>query len=350
MNSSEGLVAFGYRFMGPVLARYCEDVYLNLMATNSHSRLFFLAREGYFLKDIVEYYFRLKRYELPLQSKYLVVSRVFLFKILLIEIDNIHHTLNHSYSGSLANLLRCRYAFSGAEINYILEAIPELEDCAHLDIELPRDIEIVLRYLKQISSLMSDMLYQKHRSYLEYLSSIDYGGEEVHLFDLGYSGTIQKLLTNITGVPSIGHYFVTTPQAQDTHNCKFIGHLAANKVFNEGYALLDRSLYLEAILTAPQGQLIDICSDNTNTRFIYGKETAAQKNFFMLREVVRGAKEYCKDVVSNQGLLDHDEVAAYYKAFISNENNFPEAIKKVIEVDDSISGFGVINPLSVFRN
>ena len=77
--------------------------------------------------------------------------------------------------------------------------------------------------LKTSSTLLMTHAKHENRAYLTYLESIGFFDEsEDVLIDLGYSGTIQNYLHQLSGEKLIGEYFVTTEKVkrvEDENNC-----------------------------------------------------------------------------------------------------------------------------------
>lgn len=346
MSNGSGLHDFGYRFLGPVVTAFFDRI----VTVGGSEKLYFLAREGYFLKQLFERYCSVTGSSLSGQAEYLYCSRAFLFKLSLLEADLVDDTLVHHYKGTFLNFLIRRYGLNGGDIDRILCKTPAMSAEFDKEIRLPSETVMVGKLLSGVVDALRPELECKRDLYLSYLQGIDFldGSEQRAVIDIGFSGTIQKLLSRMTGKRTVGHYMVTTQKAIDTELCSFYGHFATGQAFSEGFTLLDRSLYLEALLTAPHGQVVDIFNINGVTRFGYASKTLAQHHFGLLEAVVRGAEQYMEDTVPDGAQLTAEDIPGYYNSLVSSLSGFPAELRSIIEVDDHISGFGVINPAQLF--
>lgn len=340
---------FGYRFLGPVVTAFFDSMSFSCRESNSKS-LYFLAREGYFLKCLYAHYSRKSLISEELKVEYLLCSRAFLFKLMLCDMSKLHITLAHHYQGTLGEFLVRRYGLCGGDIDQVLAQgkISKMEMQAK--IKLPRDSGIVQRYMERVHNALREQVIAKEAIYKSYLEDIGFLNSDnpKHVVDIGFSGTIQKALSDLTGQKTVGHYMVTTKNADNTNLCEFNGYLGRDKSFSEGFSLLDRSLFLEAILTAPHGQVVDIFSIDGETRFGFSSNTKAQHQFGSLRAVVEGAKSYMDDVLPESLQLGAEEIPEYYDSLVSNMSGIPRELRAMLDVDDHISGFGIINPVQLF--
>lgn len=342
-SKMDELKGFGYRFLGPVIVSFFDEIEKK---KNTDAPLFFLAREGYHLQSLFEYYCKTLNKEC--NTRYLLCSRVFLFKLCLSDVNLIPMTLDHHFKGSLLSLLVRRYGFSGAQINKIINEVKSSKKLLETEISLPSRKDVAIKVLGEVSELFRDELKNKKQLYLNYLEDIDFASATSRVVDIGFSGTIQKILSKLTDSQLIGHYMVTTKNAVNNSQCTFHGHFAEQKEFGEGFSLLDRSLYLESLLTAPHGQVNDIFDEFDGCRFLYSTKTRAQSEFYLIEQVIRGVKEYMDDTIKENLQLSKNFIPEYYSSFVRHPEYFPEDLRNILEVDDHISGFGVLNPVKVF--
>jgi len=343
------LKAFGYRFIGPVVVAFF-DAFSKEAKGHGINKLYFLAREGYFLKELYSHY---QSYGLGISdvnSEYLLCSRAFLFKLMLVDQNQLRDTLIHHYRGSFKDLLVRRYGFNGGDIDIIVFNRVISHADLGMQVKLPSDSDLVEEMLSKVAVAIESQLDDKVSIYNNYLNTIGFyeSGVTKHVVDIGFSGTIQKALSSLTGQQTVGHYMVTTPRAVDGVSCKFNGYFGRDKSFQSDFKLLSRSLFLEAMLTAPHGQIVDIFNVDGETRFGFSAKTRAQHEFGQLRAVMEGAKSYMDDVLPESLQLGADEIPAYYDSLVSGMLGFPRDLRAVFDVDDHISGFGIINPTQLF--
>ncbi|WP_430459477.1 hypothetical protein ACQUQU_09685 [Thalassolituus sp. LLYu03] len=348
MNSTtQELHDFGYRFIGPVVTAFFDKV-LACCSGHEPKTLYFLAREGYFLKQLFDHYQVISGCRPELKSQYLLCSRAFLFKLALADKKLIPSTLQHHYKGSLLNFLTRRFGFSGADINKIMVRLPHITAQMESEVKLPSEAVRIEKVLTDISQLFRSELQAKSELYAEYLKGLGFRNGPLNVLDIGFTGTIQTLLSAMTGESTIGHYMVTTSRAKDTDSCQYYGHLSSGQSFGKGYPMIDRSLYLESVLTAPHGQIIDIFSVNGQSRFGFAQKTRAQHHFEILQQINEGAVSYMQDVLPDETQLAAEDIPEYYAGIVADPASFPMDLRAILEVDDHISGFGVLNPAQLF--
>lgn len=305
---------------------------------HSPSKIFFLSREGYFLKRIYDNLVDAGLVKF-VPSEELMVSRAFLFKILLFSGKDISLALDLSYKGTLKNLLKDRFCLNDKEIlsqklSYSLE------------IELPRDKDKVVKCLSNFIT-DNELLNNEYEDYVLYLNSTGFFEQECPMVvDLGYAGTIQKLLSILFEKNTKGFYFINTNKKPfdifEGKKVEYYGCLYNNIKFGEGYSLLDRSLILEGLLTAPYGQLRGINKISNRFIFIRGCKTVSQKHFHMLEIMIDAILDYINSIGVIGG--ENKEIKRGILINFDNETKLRSVIYDILELDDNISGIGLINP------
>lgn len=345
MLKNTSLKEFGYNFLGPILSVYTSNLVEKLKDIPGQGKVFHLAREGYALKQA----FNIVNSD-NISSDYLYVSRTFLFRITLDIESSWTFSVKHSFDGLLGDFFISRYAFTAEQTEMILEGYDDTTE-----IQLPKDYKKIVTILKEKQAVISDLVSSTRSIYQTYLSSIGFTDSQNTpvVTDIGYSGTIQKLLTIITNRDIYGVYMITTQSGQvdiDGYSA-FIEHVyKTDVVMGGGYMMLDRSMFLEALLTAPNGQFIDILKDlnSDDFHFCFGKQTYTQENFSDLSIVVEGALSFVKHSVDSNIVFSVDEVEEIFSAYVTQRNFIPRASWPLFVLDDAISGQGNLNPLTFF--
>jgi hypothetical protein len=341
--------SFGAAFLGPILALYLSSLFAYIKK-NRVQKLWLLSREGYFLRQalmVLKNDCGLKNLEL----EYVYVSRTLLFKLALLDERLWEITLEHSYRGTILSFFQNRYGFNRNEIGAISTSLRE-GGCDYTQfISLPNDKDKMLGLISKSKESFELSVLQTKSHYLEYLKSIEFNNQDVkHMVDIGYSGTIQKLLSKLTGARSVGHYFFTTAKAANEAGLEFIGHILENVSSESNRNLIDRSLFIEAILTAPHGQVKSIIRNvDGGIKFVYGPETAAQQNFRILQNIFNGAIDYAQETIHNDEIMSVPDLEFYYSRFVNTPALFPESVRGILDLDDTISGFGIVNPIRFFK-
>ena len=347
MNKHTSLYEFGQNFLGPIcseyffhIKEYCEKHQIDYLG--------FLAREGYLFQLI---YQRLQQASLfPLiSSGYIYASRSFLFRLGINDETSLDYSLEHGFSGSLRQLLVRRYGLSESQIESVFNS-------TQLDQEwvLPEQKQDLKTLLLSQASKLEILIKQTRDDYTLYIETTGLANaKRPLLLDVGYSGTIQKLLCYMLEKDSHGLYFIATkPGEQKIHdNCVTMsGVFKTNVKMGGGYLMLDRSLFLEGLLTAPQGQFIDIHKQQTSNKFdfSFARKAYAQNNFHELNVIFDGAIDFVAEAFLHNIRYSITEIEMLFTQFVTKRNMLPQASWPMFDVDDAISGNPNVNPLSLF--
>ncbi len=349
MDKNTSLYEFGYNFLGPICSEYFHHL-AEYSACFNKPRLLFLAREGYFFQRA---YRQLAAHQLinPLPNDYLYVSRTFLFRINIADPETWQWSLSHKFKGTLAQLLSARFAFSLDQIESIYST-EELEQQWILPEQLT-ELEVV--FSSKIHAL--DKLVKDSRmAYLDYLSSLAINcTDDLIMLDVGYSGTIQKLLTKMLDKNTNGLYFIATKEGEHHiygNQAQIRSVFKQGVTMGDGYTMLDRSLFLESLLTAPEGQFIDIAKTSEYSLqpfiFLFGRHANTQRNFHELNRLMQGAEDAICYAFKHQVRYSPEEIEMIYEQYAYKRNLLPSASWSLFDVDDAISGNGNVNPLQLF--
>ncbi|MBD3842313.1 MAG: hypothetical protein IE909_10585, partial [Campylobacterales bacterium] len=344
----EELMDFGYKFYGPVFSVFFQfiDSYVK---NNNIKKLYFLAREGYFLKQMYE---RLasENFVKDIDTEYLLVSRAFLFRLLLGTDKDVDYALKARFNGTLKSLLEDRFALNMNEIDEFLLTQEELS----MPVLLPENMDEIKTFLSaKVQTHSLNFIQESFNAYEKYLNELGFLKEEQPcVVDFGYNGTIQKTLSKLFMKDLSGVYFINSNKSNQEvlgdNICEFISCFREGVTFGEGYELLEKSLVFEGLLTSPEGQLRNILNINGNVKSFHGIHTTAQHKFHYLDAIVEGAIQFMvemnKSNVDSQRFTEEVE-----KIFSVNVKNIDHSLLKLLELDDKISGFNVIN-LSIVIN
>ena len=118
--------------------------------------------------------------------------------------------------------------------------------------------------------------------YKKYLNSFNFTKETILFSDIGYAGTIPKVLTGILKRNTQAFLAIASDPGVHNigdHNCHIESCLCPGAKFGGNLELLNKSLLFESILTAPHGPFIQIESDkNNNIIFKNGETVFLQRN------------------------------------------------------------------------
>ena len=350
MHSSTALKDFGYNFLGPI----CSEYFYSLQDRCNElkpSAIGFLAREGYLFDLIYQQLVAKRLIEQPLANFYLLASRTFLFRISIADPITWQWSLEHKFYGTLRKLLLGRFGFTLSEIESLFSP-------SELNVmwQLPAERATLELHFKEKLAAFDGLVTESRSAYLDYLRSVGINdSSKLLLCDVGYAGTIQKLLTRLLQSNTYGVYFITNQQGDYLigDNTASMYTTFKDKVnMGDGYIMLDRSLFLEALLTSPNGQFLDICKTSDACAkafsFAYGREAFAQKNFQHLNLVFKGAIEAVCHAFENNIRYSIDEIEMLYEQFATKRVLLPRASWPLFDVDDAISGNGIVDPMRLF--
>ena len=281
----------GYAVWGPLLFGFMT--WLIEQVQRDNGRIFFLAREGWFLIKLYEQIrsaLAARGVNLP-EGQYLAVSRrSTMGPMAAVDFDPEFIVRGARFQGSLGELLKARLGVElGADVP---------ESSLTIDTERDRDgaVALVRRLEERIVARTRDRL-DRLRSYLAQ-EGADQAGSLI--VDVGYSGTIQSALQTITGASYKGAYMVTSPAANDV--VKRGG--SADGYFSHNYApslVRDYPMILEAVLTAPHGPTVDYQNESGRMEPVFGASSEAQSYFPYLEEQFEGISAYFADLLNTYG-------------------------------------------------
>jgi hypothetical protein len=335
----------GSVLLAPIFLHFNNNLF---DSTNNGEKLFFLAREGYWLQQAFDRFNQCKASDRS--SAYLLTSRAFLFKIGLLEPRTYQYSLNFKFSGSIYQLIRTRFMLSDVSINKAFTAKEQQRV-----ISLPKDMDKVAKLIQHRITPLTPIIEQIKSAYHEYLSDLGYFDQPVsHIVDAGYSGTIQTLLTLIFNHPTCGHYLIASKPGFHQvghHTIEMRGYLKEGVTLGDGYIPLDRSMFLESLLTSPQGQFQDIRYSplpEKKYEFFYGRKISSQHHFHLLEQICNSAIVRMEAHVKNGISFTQQEVEQIYTTFVTKRGLFPRSAWPVFALDDDIANEGTVSPLDFF--
>lgn len=341
----ESLQQLGAVFLSPVMSYFNQ----HLLDNRPQDRpLFFLAREGYWLeRSFCEY---AQAQQTAVNTHYMLVSRAFLFKIGLLNPATYDYSLNFKFAGSMYELLRTRFMLSDPTIKQIFSSKEQAEK-----VMLPADLGKVSSVLEDKLEQLEPVISQSSKAYQAYLQSLGFfDHKSVDIVDIGYGGTIQTLLSLIFQVDTNGHYLIASNpgvKQVEGHIVRMTGYLKEGVKLGGGYIPLDRSMFLEGLLTAPVGQFQDIRFSPLPSKtfdYYYGRKVSTQHNFHLIETICKGAFEQMAYNVKHNIDFSRQEVESLYSAFVSKKGMLPRDSWPLFEIDDDITSEGTVNGIDFF--
>ncbi|MCH4092137.1 rhamnan synthesis F family protein [Acetobacter sp.] len=336
----------GRVLLGPLLTTFLARLALH-PALAGLEHLHFLSREGHFLCRL---YTHLRTHwlpHLPEASVFPISRRVAISASQAARFDpgSLFHA-GDGYRGSMADLLAAR-------LGVVVPATDPLHD---LIVALPEDRGTV----RNLTLLLRETILQQARTTRDELQAwaasqgID-GDTEIRrgVVDVGYGGTIQRHLQTALDVSFTGFYIAAEPGMRRVEKT---GGLAFGLLASGERALAFRheaSIFLEAILTAPHGQVTGYDTSVTPPRPRFASGGLSQQNFPILERIIDGAEAYLTDLLDSYGpsvlqALQHGEAAALapLSALQRGAIRLSSEISGALFTEDAFCGRGEISVIN----
>jgi FMN phosphatase YigB (HAD superfamily) len=308
-------------------------------------RLYFSSREGHFLQRLYE---RMREdcaldNDLP-ASRYLPMSRrAVIMASQATSFDPAGVTEAGGFQGSAESLLRARLGYT---INWTRRLV--------FPVRLPKDREYVQRILRILQPQIVARAAVERAAMVAYCRQVGLLEEEpIGLVDVGYSATIQHGLQQILGRPLSGFYMATSSRAAAAQQ----GGGRAYGCFQDALRgdmrpedFMHRTVLLEALLTAPHGQLARFELDGEGwAKPVFLDGGISQRGFSVLERIFQGGLDYCRDSIEAAGREVLGAVPpARQSAFAAFEAVFAGTIRvsarlaQAMYLDDTFCGNGEI--------
>jgi hypothetical protein len=343
-TSSAERMLIGRSLLAPLLYTFYKRLFTRLATSSVDDTkpldIFFLSREGYLLKKGFDRIAKMRDLRGLFCSHYLMVSRVMLSKAAFHLSESHNIIARHQFNGSFKSFLASRLGVSEDEISAIALKHPFLNKRYHFDGHL------------EACRVAAEELDLRGESeiYLEYLKASGFTRSNLKIVvDLGYSGTIQDLLSLIVHGGIRGYYLITTPAATSSAGIskKNDKHgLVASGVSWGSCALLDKSILLETLLTSPQGTCLGIKKVNQEFTFIHGPKCSTQHRFDEVEDIFDNAMDHVI-CMFEQGIedLDYQSLSALYSGVVSSScfRNPESCLASLLEIEDKYSGNDLLN-------
>ncbi|WP_396621490.1 HAD family hydrolase [Marinobacter sp. W-8] len=344
-GSYRSLYEFGEMFLGPILSVYAREV-----ESSAEERLpVCLAREGWLFHKL---FGELKADGLAnFQNEpvYLKVSRTVLLRSLLGDENAWEMAFSAEFRKStVLDLLIRRFGFSMHEAFSTLPG-----EILHRELELPHQAGELREWIKPYKSALAGAVKPTLEGLQESFELAGLSQPEIEplFLDIGYSGTIQKLLTHLLKKDTTGLYFIALKAGSHnvgTFRAKMSGVFHQGIEWNQGHMLLDRSLLLESLMTAPHAQVVDVRVSPSGLKYFYGKEAPTQKFFQDLDVIFRGAIDEVKRLLAHDIYYSVSDIEDLYRVMVTTPGAIPKAAWHLFGIDDDFYGNGELNSLQVF--
>ena len=288
---------FGYVVMGPALSVFMAWL-LQRAETDGIEKLLYASREGHLLvqaHQAVEQH-RSALGQRTAEGAYFLCSRPATGLAAAVRAENMALLLQAHFTGSFADLLRQRFCVQD------LTAFTERwgEKAMQQPGRLPEDSARFTQLLNDSFDLLQPLAAAAAQRYQGYAQDI-MQGKRCALVDIGYAASIQKLLSEFVDGLAGGYYFVTTEKADAvSEKGQFAQGCFGQSInpFHSDIPLYQYALLLEAILTAPHGQLQGF-DEQGQPRYKAGG--LAQEHFADLQQIHAGSLAFLHDALKATG-------------------------------------------------
>lgn len=346
MNTSyKALYEFGYGFLGPIL-----NFYIRIIAERSRThRPVCLAREGWVLFNALTHLEDRNLLSFEEKPLYLKVSRTVLFRSQLGNPEIWELALASKFDGTVLDLLLKRFGFQLHEAYALLP-----QELLNFKVSLPDDARTVSEWFEPHNARMHAYVEPTRSALLTYFDreGLNTGHLKPLILDIGYAGTIQKILTRMLDQSTDGLYFIATDAGNHSVGKKIAtmsGAFKENIKWSEGYLMLERSLLLESIMTAPEGQLVDVrIKNNGELKFFHGRLAAPQNQYQDLQTIFSGAMAAIEEGFRMNVIYTIEDIEGVFSAYATTPSAIPKEAFHLFVIDDDFSGNGVISPTQLF--
>lgn len=315
---------FGYWFYGVPLLTFILWL-IKKSQEDGVKRILFLARDGYFLQPLYQFVAELLKVK-PLPSEYFLASRRAVTVASISNISQAKELSKLKFVGTTKHFFKARFGLELGDDEEIV--LPE------------KDATIVSTIIDEHTEEILQHATDERANYQKYINGIGGNLDRVGVVDMGYSGTIQFYLQELTGKTFTGYYFATcsTNRFGASAAKRMRGCFAENDDYSDTKSAVYRyQLLFEAILTAPDAQLQ--CFD-AEGKPIFGKPEPGQKYFDEISEIHEGIKDFCRDVTEIFGdillrvPIDKNFVNAWVKSFMNDDKIIAPELQDLFAVED----------------
>lgn len=330
----ESAEALGYAAFGPVLAAFTFWLARRAKAAGVE-RLAFLAREGWALRPLYEA-LRPSMPDLP-PSTYLYASRrAVLAARQAATFDPEAVVTGPAFQGTLGDLLKARL---GLQIEGSL---------ADRSLSLPQDADLARRLVAELRPQILSQAEPEAAAMRAYLDQEGLAAGDAAVVDVGYRATIQKGLQKVLGRGLAGFYMGSFPEADaaEADGGSIEGWFGARLDPLGQHPLVRHAILLEALLTAPEGQLQRfVLNDAGRAAPQLKASTLSHAEAQTLSQMHAGALRYLQDLVRWYGPeivgVEIDPIAAFEPVIALAEGRLraPPEVLSVLKVDDAFCGY-----------
>jgi LmbE family N-acetylglucosaminyl deacetylase/FMN phosphatase YigB (HAD superfamily) len=340
--------AIGYTILGPLTLSFVQWLTATALS-DGIERLYFLAREGQFLKTVYDRWSQ--HYITAPESDYLVLSRRAITVPAIASLDDIEDLARIRYfPNDIRSFFYERYGLN-LNIDEIAHYWPKGEP---LEIR-NEDIEHIKVLLQTLTERILAQAYDEREGLLAYLEHMGLTDDtRCAVVDIGYSATIQERLNRLLKREVHGYYMATDKRAESVslkHNVITRGcfaHFA--DATHEAPAVYRLSFTLEKLLSADEAQIIRYRLGNEGQILSEQrpKSHVEQLTPALRAEIRRGAMDFVDAAISvrlnvlDDFLVPIELANALYETFMKDLTSAENEILQSLVLDDYYCGRGLV--------
>lgn len=300
---------FGYGAFGLLLFGYVKWLIENSIK-DGKEELYFLARDGKIMKEAYDIIAPL--YENAPKSHYLLCSRRSVNVAKLKTFSDIKSLMKVDFAkNSFKHLLENRFGISPNNLND-----EELEkNGINLNtIVTMNDSFLVESYLHYLQDVILENAKEERENYLDYLNEIGYlNDSKKAIVDIGYAGTMQESLFQLTNIKVDGYYLITFRQALNRvikNGMKCEGYLANFIDRHDTYHPFCKHVPLyETLFSGIDTSFVKMEKLNDTLIPCYmNKYTQEKKREHVVEQIQNGALDFIKDTKKLKSIFSQLDV------------------------------------------
>ncbi len=271
---------FGYFFYGPLVFYYLIWL-INHSNKLKINKIFFCAREGYFLLKL----FNLIKLRLSLKNIaegiYFITSRRMATVPAIFNNDDILHSFYvHRFYGIFSDLLSERFGIS----------IKRGDKNSNKFIDTRNNLDDVNKFISEYKADIISNARIERENYLNYLNKIcPSKREKIAMVDQGFNATVQFNIQKIMKRKFIGLYLCAKKE-NNPYNIKTI-----EGFYNYGTSFFCKKTYFfESVFTSPEGSHIRF---DSYKKLLFDKKKNNQKKFHYKKNIFNGILEFANDML-----------------------------------------------------
>jgi predicted HAD superfamily hydrolase len=317
---------FGSYYVFPIIFGFVQWL---IQESKGARKLFFLSRDGYFPYKVYQK-FRENDPTLP-EPVYLYASRraFQLPALLYAERDELFEILTAS-NGKLGQIITLAEIFENAGLDENDENLITIKKYGFKSFKDSILNEADRNRAKKVLNELYEQIIQSLRnekelvlSYLKQEHVIDQD-ETIHVVDIGWRGSTQRAIQQLTGLRTQGYYFGSLPNIYDEikkHVKSYAFHLG--KPFASSHNVMDNVMMYEFIFSAPHGTVIGFQKTKSETVVPILKKVEENDVYYQsIEQIEKGIALMTNLMLPHLPImrpLTSTEVIEGYRNFINNK-------------------------------